>query len=113
MTRATIKKAAKEAGVDLSLIKITRIGGVYGLEDSDLPADLAKRNVEYEGAGQLPEVEKRIRKYNREAKKLLKALGVKYWGFQTGYGAFHYELGAMSESTKLAFANIVMLYHNT
>ena len=41
MTKAIIKKAAKAAGVDLSLIKITKIGGVYGLEDTDLPANLA------------------------------------------------------------------------
>ena len=41
MTKATLKKAAKAAGVDLSLIKITKIGGVYGLEDTDLPANLA------------------------------------------------------------------------
>ena len=41
MTKATLKKAAKAAGVYLSLIKITKIGGVYGLEDTDLPANLA------------------------------------------------------------------------
>lgn len=109
MTKATIKKAAKENGVDLSLIEISRNGsGVYCIEDTSLPADLAQRNIEYgERTGcQLPEVEKRISKYNREARKLLKALGAKHWGFKTGYGAWHYELGAMSESTKLAFANI-------
>ena len=108
MTKATIKKIAKEAGIDLSLIEIKKSGGVYRIEDSDLPADLAKANIEYNGerGGQLPEVEKRIKKYNREAKKLVKAIGGKYWGFCTGYGAWHYELGAMDYSTKLAFANI-------
>lgn len=108
MTKATIKKIAKEAGIDLSLIEIKKSGGVYRIEDCDLPADLAKANIEYhsEHGEQLPEVEKRIRKYNREAKKLVKAIGGKSWGFQTGYGAFHYELGEMDYSTKLAFANI-------
>ena len=106
MTKATIKKAAKAAGVDLSLIKITRIGGVYGLEDADLPADLAKRNVEYEGAGQLPEVEKRIIQYNRAVKKLVKAIGGEYHGFKTGYGAWHYTLASMTAGERLAALNI-------
>ena len=106
MTKATIKKAAKAAGVDLSLIKITRIGGVYGLEDADLPADLAKRNIEYEGPGQLPEVEKRISQYNRAVKKLVKAIGGEYHGFKTGYGAWHYTLASMTAGERLAALNI-------
>ena len=106
MTKATIKKAAKTAGVDLSLITITKIGGVYGLEDADLPADLARRNVEYEGPGQLPEVEKRIRQYNRAVKKLVKAIGGEYHGFKTGYGAWHYTLSSMTAGERLAALNI-------
>lgn len=39
MTKATINKAAKEAGVDLSLIKIFRSNGTYRIEDADLPAE--------------------------------------------------------------------------
>lgn len=106
MTKATIKKAAKAAGVDLSLIKITKIGGIYGLEDADLPTDLAKRNVEYKGVGQLPEVEKRISQYNRAVKKLVKAIGGEYYGFKTGYGARHYTFGSMTAGERLAAANI-------
>ena len=106
MTKAIIKKAAKAAGVDLSLIKITRIGGVYGLEDADLPADLAKQNVEYEGPGQLPEVEKRISRYNRTVRKLVKAIGGEYHGFRTGYGAWHYTLASMTTGERLAALNI-------
>lgn len=106
MTKATIKKTAKSAGIDLSLIKITKVGGVYGIEDADLPVDLARRNVEYEGPGQLPEVEKIIRAYNRAAKKLVKAINCEYHGYKTGYGAWHYEFAPMSGSAKLAFANI-------
>ena len=106
MTKATIKKAAKAAGVDLSLIKITKIGGVYGMEDMDLPADLAKRNAAYEGAGQLPEVEKRISRYNRAVRKLVKAIGGEYHGFKTGYGAWHYTLSSMTAGERLAALNI-------
>ena len=101
-----LRPEAKAAGVDLSLIKITKIGGVYGLEDADLPADLAKRNIEYEGAGQLPEVEKRINQYNRAVRKLVKAIGGEYHGFKTGYGAWHYTFGSMTAGERLAAANI-------
>ncbi len=106
ITRAAIKKAAIKANVDLSLIKITLAGGVYGIEDADLPADLSQKNVEFEGPGQLPEVEAIIRKYNREARKLVNALDCEYWSYKTGYGAWCFVLGPMSNGEKLAFANM-------
>lgn len=108
MTKTTITKTAKENNIDLTLINITRSNGTYRFEMADLPADLVKKNLDYfyETDEQLPEVEKMIKEYNREVKKLLKALAVKYWGFRTGTGAWDYELGAQSYSTKLAFANI-------
>lgn len=108
MTKTTITKIAKENNIDLALIKISRCSGTYRFEMADLPNDLTKKNLDYyyETNEQLPEVEKMIKKYNREVKKLLKALAVKYWGFRTGTGAWDYELGAQSYSTKLAFANI-------
>lgn len=106
MTKTTINKVAKSAGIDTSLIKITKVGGVYGIEDADLPADLARRNVEYEGPGQLPEVEKIIRAYNRAAKKLVKAINSEYHGYKTGYGAWHYTLASMTAGERLAALNI-------
>ena len=108
MTKATIKKAAEKNGIDLSIISIRKSGGTYRFEMEELPADLVKKNLEYyyNTNKELPEVEKMIKKYNREVKKLLKALGVKYWGLKTGTGAWDYELGEMSTSTKLALANI-------
>jgi len=106
MTKTTIKKAAKSAGIDPSLIKITKAGGVYGIEDADLPADLAQRNIAYEGLGQLPEVEKVIRTYNRAAKKLIQAIGGEYHGYKTGYGAWHYTLASMTAGERLAALNI-------
>lgn len=108
MTKQQIVKIAQQNSIDLSLIAIFKRSGTMHIEMADIPADLAKKNIAYydETNNQLPEVEKMIRKYNREAKKLLKALGVKWWAFKTGYGAWDYRLGEMSESTKLAFNNI-------
>lgn len=106
MTKATIKKIAKAAGVDIDLIKIIKAGGTYRFEHTDFSAEQIKRNLEYEGPGQLPEIERAIKKYNKAVKKLVKALKCEYWGYMTGYGAWCYELGAMSVSTKLAFYNI-------
>lgn len=108
MTKQQIVKTAKQNGIDLSLISIFKRSGTIHIEMADLPADLAKKNLAYydETNNQLPEVEKMIKKYNRDAKKLMKALGVKWWAFKTGYGAWDYRLGEMSESTKLAFNNI-------
>ena len=108
MTIATIKKIAKENNINLELIKITRSSGTFHFEMADLSADLVKKNLShyYETNEQLPEVEKMIRKYNREVKRLLKVLAVKHWGFKAGSGEWHYSLGEQSYSTKLAFANI-------
>lgn len=108
MTKKQIEKTAQEHGISITLVEIKKASGTIRFEKKDLPADLAKKNVAhyYETGEQLVEVERMIRKYNRQVKKLLKVLGVEYWGFRTGYGAWVYQLGAMSNSTKLAFANI-------
>lgn len=108
MTKKQIEKIAEQNGIDISIFKIFKRCGTMHIEMNDLPADLAKKNIAHynETNNQLPEVDKMIRKYNREAKKLVKALGVKWWAFKTGYGAWDYRLGEMSESTKLAFNNI-------
>ena len=108
MTKAQIQKIAKANGLDISLISIRKCSGTLRFEMADLPADLAKRNIDYwyENGYQLPEVEKIIKKYNQQANKLLKLLGLKHWGLKTGTGAWDYELGEMSYSTRLALENI-------
>lgn len=108
MTKAQVQKIAKANSLDISLVSIRKCSGTLRFEMADLPADLTKRNIEYfyETNEQLPEVEKIIKKYNRQVKKLLKVLGVKHWGLRTGTGAWDYELGEMSYSTRLALYNI-------
>lgn len=108
MTKKQIVNAAEKNGIDLSLITIRRSCGTYRFEMADIPKEMASRNISfyYETGSQLPEVEKLIRKYNRDVKKLLKVLNVKHWGLKTGYGAWDYTLGTMDESTKLALNNI-------
>jgi len=88
MTTSTIKKAAAQNGIDMTLINVIRVyAGKYRFEMADAPPEL-------------------INKYNKEVKRLLKVLGLKFWGFKTGTGAWEYETGDMSASAKLAFANI-------
>ena len=108
MTKKQIEKVAQQNGIDLSLVHIFKFCGTMHIEMADLHDDLAKKNIAYydETHNQLPEVEKMIKKYNREAKKLMKVLNVKWWAFKTGDGAWDYRLGDMSESTKMAFNNI-------
>lgn len=108
MTKAQVQKIAKANSLDISLVSIRKCNGTLRFEMADLPADLIKRNLENFWATneQLPEVEKAIKKYNRQVKKLLKVLGLKHWGIRTGTGAWDYELGEMSYSTRLALDNI-------
>lgn len=108
MTKAQVQKIAKANGLDISLVSIRKSNGTLRFEKADLPSDLIKRNIDYyyQNNEQLPEVEKLIAEYNRQVKKLLKILGVKYWGLRTGTGAWTYNLGEMSYSTRLALDNI-------
>lgn len=108
MTKKQIEKAAQAHGISITLVEIKKASGTFRFEMKALPAELAKKNIAhyYECNEQLVEVERLIRKYNRQVRKLLKVLGVKYWGFRTGYGEWQYQTGAMDYSTKLAFMNI-------
>ena len=109
MTKAQIQKIAKANGLDISLISIRKCSGTIQFDMTDLPSDLVKRNLEDEGTRNIPEVEKIIKKYNSQVKKLVKALkaeGIESWGMKYGDGTWHYELGSMSYSTRLALENI-------
>lgn len=109
MTKAQIQKIAKANGLDISLVSIRKCSGTIQFDMTDLPADLVKRNLEDEGTRNIPEVEKIVKKYNGQVKKLVKALkaeGVESWGMKYGDGTWHYELGAMSYSTRLVLDNI-------
>lgn len=111
MTKSQIQKIAKANGLDISLVSIRKNSHTIQFDMTDLPDDLVKRNLEnfWERTGNIPEVERIIKKYNRQVKKLVKALeaeGETVWGMLCGDGTWHYELGAMSYSTELALANI-------
>lgn len=111
MTKAQIQKIAKANGLDISLVSIRKCSGTIQFDMIDLPTDLVKRNLEnfWERTQNIPEVERIIKKYNRQAQKLVKVLkaeGEKCWGMLYGDGTWHYELGAMSYSTRLALDNI-------
>ena len=110
MTKKQIEKAAQQHGISITMVEIkkNKTAGEWRFEKKELPRELAQRNIAhyYETGEQLVEVERMIRKYNRQVKKLLAVLGVKYWGYRGGAGDWVYQLGAMDYSTELAFANI-------
>ena len=110
MTKSQIQKIARANGLDISLISVRKCSGTIQFDMADLPADLVKRNIESaEGTRNIPEVERIIKKYNRQIANLIEALkaeGEGVWGMLYGNGAWHYELGAMSYRTRLALDNM-------
>ena len=101
LTAATIKKVARENGIDMALISLHRnYTGVIRIEDN---------GDAFRGLDEI-QTGRKLRKYNRAALRLAtilrKEYGATYWGLKSGYGAWAYEMGSMSESTKLALANV-------
>ena len=109
MTKKQIEATAKRAGIDLSLISIRRSCGTYLIEMADLPKELSERNAAHylQSGQQLPEVEKLIRKYNRDAKKLLKALHTAHWGVMAGYPTLS-RLTALKKRWRVSISSMVM-----
>ena len=94
MTRAMLGKLAKEAGISITLIDAKRYRGETCISMVDLPVNLAVRNLASgERYRNIPEVDRLIRKYNRQARKLiavLKKQGISLWGIKYGSGEWSY-----------------------
>jgi DNA-binding transcriptional MerR regulator len=79
ITKATVKKMAKEAGVSITMVSVWNRSGSLEIERIDLPQDLAQKNMENQNITgnrywNIPEVDRLVRKYNRQVKKLIAVL---------------------------------------
>jgi hypothetical protein len=94
MNKTGILKIAETAGISTSMVSITNRQGIIDIEIADFPPEVVKRNLESgERFKNTPEVDRLIRKYNRQSKKLIAALrqqGVSFWGRLRGSGSWDY-----------------------
>jgi hypothetical protein len=110
MTKAMIGKLAKEAGISITLIDAKRHGGETYISMVDIPAELSARNLtSCERYRNIPEVDRLIREYNRQARKLLAVLkkqGVSFQGTKYGSGEWAYTTRKTNYSDWLVTNNI-------
>ena len=115
MTVAKVRKIAKEKGISITMVSVSKSYGGLCLEMVELPTEVIKRNLESEGHqnygnGNTIEVTRLIRKYNRQAKKIVAALiasGVEpIRGRVYGSGEVAYTTRRWTASDELAWNNI-------
>jgi len=109
MTVKTVKKMATEKGISITLIAITRWSGNLYFDMSDLPQDMIERNLRNKGRGNTVEIDRVIRKYNKQVRKLAAALrvnGIFLWGHCGGSGVWGYTTRKPTYSDELAMNNI-------
>jgi hypothetical protein len=110
ITQAAVKRIAEEKGISITLLLFQTLNGNLYLEMADFPPDVIKRNLE---SGMYRrntvEVERLIRKYNRQIRRItaaLRANGVRLLGRQRGDGAWEYTTRAQNYTDFLVANNI-------
>lgn len=110
MTKKQVLKIAAENNVNTDRMNIYKKGGLIHIEMAEIPDELIKKNLDptfnpsrYKN---IPEIDRFIRKYNRQANRLVKILGIGFCGFKAGSGEWYYREGGFTQSEELAFANI-------
>ena len=110
MTKKEVLKIAAANNVNTDRMNIYKKRGLIHIEMAEIPAELIKKNLDPEyntnPYGNIPEVDRLIRRYNRQASRLVKVLGIEYCGWQAGSGEWYYREGGFTHSEKLAFANM-------
>ena len=110
MTVKEVKTFCKEHGINADRMKIYKHGGLIHIEMADLPQDLVKKNLEeYYATGHdrnIPEIDRLIRRYNRQAARLVKLLPVGFCGIRTGSGEWEYREGGFTYTEELIFNNM-------
>lgn len=109
MTITTVKKIAREKGISITMVSLFRRDGNIEIEMADLPRDMVERNLRSDGHGNTVEVDRAIRKYNRQARKLTAALrrnGMLLWGRCWGSGEWAYTTRKPTASDVLIWYNI-------
>jgi hypothetical protein len=110
LTKTMIAKLAKEAGISITLVKAGQSKGETSINMADLPPDAAARNLasgnRYRNT---TEVERLVRKYNRQARKLTAVLrrhGFFLGGRKYGSGEWSYTTRKPNYSDWLVANNI-------
>lgn len=110
MTVREVKTFCKEHNINSDRMKIYKHGGLIYIEMADIPQELIKKNLEeYHATGKdrnIPEVDRLIRRYNRQAYRLVRLLPIKFCGFCCGSGEWEYREGDFTWTEKLAHMNI-------
>lgn len=110
MTVREVKAFCMEHGINQDRMKIYKHGGLIHIEMADIPEDLIKKNLaEYEQTGRarnIPEIDRLIRRYNRQAARLVKLLPAGFCGFRCETGEWQYREGGFTAGEELAFLNI-------
>lgn len=110
MTVREVKNFCKEHGINSDRMKIYKHGGLIHIEMADIPKELIKKNLEeYHATGHnrnIPEIDRLIRRYNRQAHRLVKLLPIGFCGFRCGTGEWEYREGGFTWSEKLSFNNM-------
>lgn len=110
MTVREVKAFCNEHQINADRMKIYKHGGLIHIEMADIPKELIEKNLkEYEETGSrrnIPEIDRLIRRYNRQAKRLVKLLPIGFCGFRCGTGEWDYREGSFTASEELAFNNM-------
>ena len=106
---STIIKMAQRRGMSITLVSMHKEAGNLYFEMANLPPDVQKRNLESDCRRNTVEVDRIVRKYNRQARKLvaaLRGLGVMIYGRCTGSGEWDYTTRMPTASDELVWNNI-------
>jgi len=109
MTVATVKNIAKNKGISISMVSVKRRYGEIDLDMIDLPPDMIDRNIRNKGRGNTVEVDRAIRKYNRQILKITAALtaaGYAMYGRKYGNGTWSFTSHEPTASDILVWNNI-------
>jgi len=113
LTAATVKRIAREKGISITMVSVCTRYGILDMGMKDLPLDMIERNIQNNwdnpGRGNTAEVNRAIRKYNRQARKIVAALrnaGFFMWGRCFGNGEWSYTFQKPTYSDELVLNNI-------
>jgi len=111
LTAATVKRIAREKGISITMVSVYSRHGILDISMKDLPPDMIDRNLRnaIPGQGNTAEVNRAIRKYNRQARKIAAALRIEgyfLWGRCFGNGAWSYTSQEPTAHDELVLNNI-------
>ena len=110
MTKKEVLKIAAANNINADRMSIYKRRGLIHIEMAEIPKDLIKKNLDPEynpnPDRNIPEIDRLIRRYNRQASRLVKALGTEFCGWKAGSGEWYWREGNFTHTEKLAFANM-------